>query len=71
MFVTFLELEEEAGLLLELELELEPEIDNLTPETFLEELEEDLELLDLELPELLELLLFNKPIERRASLIKE
>lgn len=69
MFVTFLELEEEAGLLLE--LELEPEIDNLTPETFLEELEEDLELLDLELPELLELLLFNKPIERRASLIKE
>ena len=67
MFVTFLELEEEAGLLLE--LELEPEIDNLTPETFLEELEEDLELLDLELPELLELLLFNKPIERRASLI--
>ena len=35
--VTFFELEEEEGLL----LDLEPEIDSLMPETFLEELELD------------------------------
>ncbi len=35
--VTFFELEEEEGLL----LELEPEIESLMPETFLEELELD------------------------------
>lgn len=63
--VTFFELEEEEGL----RLELEPEIESLTPETFLEELEleEDLEL-DRELLELLELLLFSKPIRERSLL---